>query len=408
MPPLGLIQIASVTPDNFEIEIIDENVESLKFEETDVVGISFMTSSAFRAYEIADRYRDMGSTVILGGIHPSILPQEATKHADSVIIGEADEIWDTVIRDYNQNKLKKHYTAKHKPDLSKLPPLRDDLIKKEKYFFPNLFQTSRGCPISCDFCSVSRFNGTRVRHRPIHDVISEIEYVGTEGRLRRHVFFVDDNIVADPRYAKELFKALKPLNIKWGSQTSILFGKDTELMELAVESGCRAILIGFESISQDALREIHKGHLYRTREYKNIINAIHSCGVVLEGAFIFGLDSDDRHVFKRTVDFCYETNMQVAQFSVLTPFPGTILYERLEREGRILTRDWGQYDAFHTVFQPLQMSAEELQKGVEWSYGAFYSFASSIKRIACMLPKIGPRYTSLVSSINYDFHRFAG
>jgi len=415
MPSLGLVCIASATPDDVEVEIIDENIEELHFEETDIVGISTMTPTAHRAYEIADKYRGLGSKVILGGIHPSILPQEAIEHADGVVIGEADEIWPQVIQDFARNKLQRFYIAEQRPDLSKLPSFRRDLIRRNKYFVKNPAQTSRGCPVNCDFCSVSRFNGTRVRHRPIKDVVHEIE--GMEGGMTQYVpfadhnitdvLFVDDNIAADPKYSRELFKALKPLNIRWASQTSILLAKDSELLQLAVESGCRIVFIGFESLRQDALKEVHKDYLYRTEEYREVIKVLHDHRIAIEAAFIFGLDSDDKDVFKRTVDFCYETNIQVAQFTILTPFPGTASYKRLEKEGRIISRDWRMYDAFHTVFRPLQMLPEELQEGVEKAYKEFYSLKSSAKRIACMMPKLGPQYAPLLGLINYDFYRFA-
>lgn len=244
-----------------------------------------------------------------------------------------------------------------------------------------------------------------MRHRPIKDVIQEVECI--EGRLKRYIFFADDNITADPKYSRELFNALKSLNIRWASQASILFAKDSGLLQLAVESGCRAVFIGFESLNQDALKGVHKSSLYRVEEYREVIKMLHSYRITVEAAFIFGLDSDDKEVFKRTVDFCYETNIQVAQFTVLTPFPGTALYKRLEKDGRIITRDWRMYDAFHTVFQPLQMSPEELQEGVDKAYKEFYSLKSSAKRIACMMPTLKPHYSALISLINYDFYRFA-
>jgi radical SAM superfamily enzyme YgiQ (UPF0313 family) len=382
MPPLGLMRLASVTPPEYEVEIIDENVEKIKYDNTDLVGISAMTSLANRAYEIADRYRSRGVKVILGGIHPSILPEEAITHADAVVIGEADLIWKEVLRDFGNNELKKFYQTDSPPDLSSLPVIKANSMIKNKYFFPNSVQTSRGCPFGCDFCSVSQYNGVKIRHRPIEHILSEIDNFKT-GLMKKMFFFTDDNIAGNPVYSEELFKAIKPLKLKWGSQASITIAKNEKILKLAAESGCTALLIGFESLKQESLDEVHKA--YKAREYKEMVKRIHDHGIVLEGAFIFGFDNDDKDVFEKTLDFCHETGIDVAQFTALTPFPGTRLFERMKEANRLITYNWDYYDAFNVVFRPKNMTVEELQDGIRWAYYSFYSTKSIAKRFFSLL-----------------------
>lgn len=402
IPPLGLALLASLTPEEFDVELIDENMEKLDFIETDVVGISVMTSVANRAYKIADKYRAMGAKVILGGIHPSMLPKETIKHADSIVIGEADDIWPDVMNDFKQGKLKRIYKAKKFPNLSKSPFPRKDLFKRNKYFhFFNSIQTSRGCPFGCDFCSVSKFNGRIVRHRPVEDIIEEIK--STRGLLKKYVFFADDNIAGDFSYAKRLFKALTPLNIRWVSQCSLPIAKDEKLLKLAAESGCKALFIGFESLSQKALKEVHKS--YKVEEYEGLIKKIHDYGILVEGSFIFGFDNDDKTVFKKTVDFCYKNDIEVAQFSFLTPYPGTELFNRFQKEKRILTYNWGLYDGIHVVFKPKNMTPQELlQNGIK-AYQESYSTKSIFKRIVLRTFKIKPIYAFWSILANLDFKR---
>ncbi|UCD83286.1 MAG: B12-binding domain-containing radical SAM protein [Deltaproteobacteria bacterium] len=404
MPPLPLMQLAALTPPDIEVEIIDENVEAVGYQETDLVGISSMTSSAPRAYQIADTYREKGIPVILGGIHPSILPEEAAVHADSVVIGEADKIWPQIFQDFRDNSLRDSYRGSEIPDLKDLTPLRRDLIKKDKYFFTRLLQTSRGCPMNCDFCSVSDFNGIRMRHRPIDQIMEEIEAFSTIWK-RRFLLFADDNIVGDKPFARRLFDALKSTKIRWGSMSSIEIARDPDFLQLARESGCRALFIGFESIRQDALQEIHKR--YKVREYEELIKRIQDLGITLEGSFIFGFDGDNKDVFKQTVEFCYRNNFNLVQFSVLTPFPGTRLFANLKKVGRILTYDWTRYDAFHCVYQPAKMSPEELQEGIIDAYQQFYSNSSIVKRLGSTALKIKWPYSILMSMMNYDFKHFA-
>ncbi|TES90293.1 MAG: B12-binding domain-containing radical SAM protein, partial [Desulfobacteraceae bacterium] len=357
-----------------------------------------------RAYQIADTFRERGIPVIVGGIHPSILPEEAAAHADSVIIGEADTIWPQILQDFKDNNLQSSYRASQIPDLADLPPRRRDLIKKDKYFFTRLLQTSRGCPMNCDFCSVSDFNGIRMRHRPIDQIMEEVEAFSTTLK-RRFLLFADDNIVGDKPFARKLFHALKSMKIRWGSMSSIEIARDPDFLRLARESGCRALFIGFESIRQDALQEIHKR--FKVSEYEELIKRIQGLGITLEGAFIFGFDGDNKDVFEQTVEFCYRNNLNLVQFSALTPFPGTRLFSHLKKAGRILTHDWTKYDAFHCVYQPAKMSSEELQEGIVNAYRQFYSNSSIVKRLGATALKLKWPYSILMSLMNYDFKHFA-
>lgn len=373
MPPQGLLCLAAMTPDDVELSLVDENIEPLDFEPADVVGITAMTCCANRAYRIADRYRALGSKVVLGGIHPSVLPEEAIQHADSVVIGEADDIWAVILEEYAADRLRPFYKAE--APVIDLPVPRTDLARQEKYAFPPVVQTTRGCPYRCDFCSVSFFNGTRLRHKPVEQVVEEIsdQLRESEGPFKRTVLFADDNISGNPKYAASLFEALKPSRINWASHAAINIAKEERLLTLAADSGCKSLFIGFESLNQAALEEINKPPIYQMKEYGDLVKRIHDHGIVVEALFIFGLDADDKDVFKRTTDFCHKNNIQAAQFSILSPFPGTPLYERLKAAGRILTFDWDVYDGIHVVFQPKQMSVEELRQGVAQAYQDFYS-----------------------------------
>lgn len=374
VPPFGLAQIASLTPPEHNVTILDENIERIDTEklDTDVAAITAMTPLASRAYEISSSLRKRGILTIMGGIHPSLMPSEALKFCDSVVIGEAEGVWRSIISDIERGALKTRYLGQPH-SLEALPKPRLDLCKREKYFETNLVQTTRGCPNNCDFCSVSTFFGGKFRSRPVSDVISEIaELKG------KRVLFVDDNIAGNPEHSKRLFKELIPLGKKWYSQSSLAI-VDDELLKLASESGCITLFIGFESISESCLREVHKVNL--VSKYKEYIRKIRDYGITIEGFFIFGFDGDDKTTFKKTVDFCHEMELEAVQFTILTPFPKTKLFNRLEVQGRILTRDWSKYDATHVVFSPKQMTVEEIYEGFTYAYDEYYSIKSVLSRI---------------------------
>ncbi len=397
-PPLGLLQVAGLTPPDVEVKLTDEAVEDVDVDyEADLVGISFNTASAIRAFEIAREFKKRGVKVVMGGAHPTMMPEECVQYADSVVIGEAECSWPQLLKDVRMGKLEKFYRCNGFPSLENLPFPRRDLLNPKKYAVFWTLQTTRGCPYNCDFCSVTRFFGRTYRTRPVRDVIKEIEEMDS-----KFIVFVDDNILGDPRYAKELFKELIPLRKLWLAQGSLNATKDEELIKLAARAGCRGLFIGFESISEECLREVGKRHNI-VEEYRRAIRRLHAFGISIIGAFIFGFDNDDKDVFKRTVEFVYRERIDLPQFSILTPLPGTTLYERFEREGRILSRDWSKYTGNHCVFYPKNMSPEELEAGLRWAYKEANSFLHLVRRSLCFSKRLP---VSIL--LNYYFHKVVG
>ena len=312
----------------------------------------------------------------MGGIHASSLPYEAKKHVDAVVIGEAETVWKKLLEDVRSGKLKPFYKAEGLCSLKGLPHPRQDLLKKQAYMTTNCIQTTRGCPFNCNYCSVTQFFGHRYRLRPVEEVVEEAKkYSGN------FVAFVDDNIVGNPSYAKKLFKALIPLNIRWGSQGSLTMAKDDELLKLAAKSGCSAMFIGFESLSQKNLKAMNKS-INKVDEYSDAIKKIHDHGIMVNGAFIFGLDYDDESVFERTVRFVEKEKIELATYHILTPLPGTLLFQQMEKQGRIIDWDWSKYNSINVVFKPKLMSEETLQNGYYWAFKETYSWHSILKRLA--------------------------
>ena len=375
-PFLSLTMLAGMTDESWDVTIIDENVQAIDFDDRpDLVGISMMTPLAPRGYAIADEYRKRKIPVILGGIHPTMVPAEAAEHADSVVTGEAESIWPQVLADAKMLKLKSRYTTDNYHALTDLSFPRRDLLNSKGYFFINTVQTTRGCPFDCEFCSVTAFYGRTYRTRPISEVIQEVEQM--EGR---HVFFVDDNIVGKPAYAKKLFQALKPLKKQWFSQASLSIVKDRQLLQLARDSGCGGLFVGFESLSQETLKAYGKS-VNRSAEYRDAVKRIHDYGIGIQGSFIFGADQDDPSVFSDVLRFVEKSHIEAAIFSVLTPFPGTEIFTEFQRAKRILHTNWELYDMNHVVFKPKLMSAPQLQNGLDWAYKKLYGYPSIIKRL---------------------------
>lgn len=381
--PLALPTLAALTPQDVEVTITDENVEPIDYDEpVDLVGISFLTSLAPRAYEIADEFRVRNIPVVLGGIHASMLPEEAIQHADSVVIGEAEEIWPKLIDGFRLGELQKFYRASNFPSLEYSPMPRWGLLKSDSYCFFSV-QTGRGCPHNCNFCSVTAFNGHKYRHKPIENVIKEIRTL-KQIDPRKPIFFADDNILAIPNYAGKLFEALIPFNIRWECQASINRLGDGSLLELMYQSGCRQIFVGFESVSQKSLDLMNKGKVNKVEEYVERVEKVHSHGIAVCGSFMVGSDADDQTVFKNTIKFIDDTNMAFSMINVLTPAPGTDLYRRLEMEKRLLDKHWWEYDGESVCFKPHLMSAESLERGRNqvlrqiYSYGAFYKRLSNL------------------------------
>lgn len=375
-PYLALTTLAALTSDEWEISILDENVKPLDFSDLpDLAAISIMTPLAKRGYEIADTYRGKKVPVVLGGIHPTMMQEESKAHAEAVVLGEAEEIWFQVLSDFEQGTLKAFYKAPNFCNLKRLPLPKRNLLDRKAYFFVNTIQTTRGCPFDCEFCSVTSFYGRTYRVRPVEDVIDEM--ASMEGGF---VFFVDDNIVGNPSYAKELFKALIPLKVKWFSQAALNIVKDRVLLDLARQSGCKGLFIGFESLSQESLNAMGKS-INTVNRYKDEIKMIHDHGIGIQGSFIFGTDQDDNSIFSDVLRFVEKTHLEAVLFSVLTPFPGTRIQEALLRQNRIIHTNWDKYDMNHVVFRPQRMTPAQLQAGLNWAYKRLYGYSSIMKRL---------------------------
>lgn len=400
-PKLSMPTIAAYTPPDVNVEIIDECVQDIDFNaKVDLVGISVMTFLSTRAYEIAAEFRARGVKVVLGGIHVSMCPDEAKQHADSVVVGEAEKAWPQLIADFKRGEMKPMYVEKELSNLDALQTPRRDLLKPGAYWTTNCVQTSRGCPFDCDFCTVTIFGGNQFRLRPVDEVVEEVR------RLNKgFVVFVDDNIAGHKAYAKQLFKALAPLKINWGSQASLTMARDPELLELAAKSGCTALFIGVESISAENLAAANK-RFNKVEKFKEEFSRFHDYGIQIMTGMIFGFDNDDETVFERTVEFLEENRIELTMFNILTPLPGTNLYKQMDAEGRIIDRNWENYDGRHVVFQPKLMSPETLQEGFYWAYHRFFSFPSVLRRVVPSFWKV-PRKRLILErlAVNYAFRK---
>ncbi len=401
-PPLNLPIVASLTPPDVDIQLVDENVESWDLDEkmADLVGITAMTAQAPRAYQIAGEMRKRGAKVVLGGMHATALPGEAAEHADAVVVGEAEAIWPSVWDDFRNNRLKRIYNHFDRPSLRNLPAPRRDLLSNTGYMFKNTIQVFRGCKFDCSFCSVTRFFGRSYRMKPLDDVLAEIKNLRGTSLASRFFGFLDDNIVGDRSYSLELFSKLVPLDIMWAGQATLDVVGIPGVVPLMAKSGCRALFIGLESSNPSSLKEARKKWL-KPDEFREKINYLHDHGIMVEGAFIVGFDSDDNDVFERTVDFADKIGLDAAQFSILTPFPGTALHEKLESEGRIIDRDWSKYGVDEVVYKPARMSPEKLQEGYHWAWREFYSRRKIAKRVLRTIKNWKSMFPSLVFQTQY-------
>ena len=380
---LAIPTLASLTPPRHEIRIFDENIEDIDYTwKADLVGISVRTMFAKRAYTISEAYRKKGVQTVLGGIHPSMCPEEALQYCSSVVIGEAEEVWPALLQDAENGLLKRLYKAPRLADLTAYPvPVREPLSRNR--YLLDIVQTTKGCPFHCEFCSVYAFDGQKIRHKTIEQVTEEVETIsGSRAKYKKRnvIFFADDNIIADKRFARELFLALKPYNINWMCQASIDISQEEELLTLMSDSGCGAIFIGLESLSKQNLAKMHKG-INQRYDYVEAIKRIQSHGILVHGSFIVGYDFDSRATFEELVDFIQEANLLMPLINILTPFPGTELFKRLEDEGRIIHKDWSKYDARHVVFSPSSMPPEDLFQEYKRIVRAVYSFDSIWKKL---------------------------
>lgn len=377
-PYLSATTLAALTPPEIEVNIQDENTQEIIFEkDIDVAAITIMTPLAIRGYEIADKFRDNRTKVIMGGFHATWMPEEAALHADAVVTGEAEGIWKEIMEDAQNDRLKQRYSSRTVSDLDGLPPARRDLLNKDSYFFINTVQTTRGCPFDCDFCSVTAFYGRTYRCRPPEDIERELQGISGGAKF---LFLVDDNITGNPAYAKKLFGILKKYPFKWLSQTSITFAENPELLKLAQESGCYGMFIGFETLTQEGLEKLNK-KFNCAEKYAEHIKRIHDHGIGIQGSFIFGYDWDTPASFDTVVNFADRTKLDSVLFTILTPYPGTKVFSRMMAENRILTTDWSKYDMAHVVYKPKSMSPEELQDSYLQANREVYSWRSMLRRL---------------------------
>jgi radical SAM superfamily enzyme YgiQ (UPF0313 family) len=377
--PLTLTTLAALAPPELGIDfaLYDEGIADIPPDlDVNLVGLTVITGSSVRAYELARHYRTRGIAVVLGGPHVTLMPQEAQQHADAICVGYAEETWPQLLRDFAHGNMRPRYDQGHGFALTNLPFPRRDLLDKRHYLTQAVFEATRACAHDCEFCVVPTAWGRRQFQKPVGHVVEDIRRFG-----KRSIIFIDLNLISDRAYAAELFTALIPLNIRWFGLSTSLIGRDPELMELTARSGCAGLLIGFESICESSLGDVRKRFNDPTL-YRTLVTDLHALGISIQGCFVFGHDHDTTGVFDETVQFCVDAGIDLPRFAILTPFPGTPLHQRLDREGRILTKNWELYDGQHVVFRPAGMTPRELQVGHEKAWRDVYSYGSIARRLA--------------------------
>ncbi|MBU0496755.1 MAG: B12-binding domain-containing radical SAM protein [Candidatus Thermoplasmatota archaeon] len=402
-PIITLPHLAAITPSNHQVELINENYENLDFNtDADLIGITCYTMTAPRVYEIADELRKRGKKVVLGGYHPTALPQEAKQHADSVVLGEAELTWPEVIADAEKGQMKEFYGPNTTFDMVTIPPLRRDLIKHNPIM--GAVQSSRGCTNRCEFCAIASFCNHGLKQRPVKNVVAEIQ------QMPNRLFVIHDpHLTANRKYAMELFRELikQKVNKGWvaNGTANILGIVDDEFLKLAHKSGCVEWFVGFESVSQAALNNIKKTH-NKVEDFKKTIDRLHKYNMTVQGGIIFGFDEDTPDIFETTLQKMNEWNIDAVEINILTPYPGTPLYDRLVKENRLLTKDWSRYTQVDVVFKPKLMTEQELFNGARMVAKNYYSMYRVIQRAARVF-LITRRVTGLLpAGTNYTFRRY--
>jgi radical SAM superfamily enzyme YgiQ (UPF0313 family) len=372
-PPLGLATLAAYLSPDDRAAIVDEHVERLTIDDDpDLVVIQVYITNAYRAYRLADHYRSKGAFVCLGGLHVTSLPDEADAHADAIFLGPGEQTFPEFLKDFRAGKPRRIYASTTGRTLERVPPVRRDLIRRNCYLVPNSIVVSRGCPQHCDFCYKDAFfqAGRGFYTQRVDDALAEIERLPG-----RHLYFLDDHLLGDRRFAESLFEGMKGMGrLFQGAATvdSILRG---DLIERAAEAGLRSIFVGFETLTpQNLIRSNKRQNL--GRDYKAVADRLHSLGIMINGSFVFGMDDDGEDVFRRTVDWAIQHGITTATFHIQTPYPGTGLHARMVREGRMLTRNWDLYDTRHVVYRPARLKPEVLKTGYDWAYREFYRWGS--------------------------------
>jgi radical SAM superfamily enzyme YgiQ (UPF0313 family) len=378
--PLTLTTLAALVPPELgaQVALYDEGIQEVPERlEADLVGMTVITGTARRAYELAARFRAAGKTVVLGGPHVTLMPQEAAQHADAIVVGYAEDAWPALLRDYARGALKAEY--RQAPDFSLerpgMPFARRELFDRRAFLTQAVFEATRSCAHECEFCVAPAAWGRKQLQKPVSWVIEDIRRVGD-----KRILFVDLNLVSDMAYAAELFTALAPLKVRWFGLSTVLIAHNRELMELMARSGCRGLLLGLETVTAPSLRDAGK-RFNGSVDYARLIADLHELGIAVQGCFVFGLDHDTPQVFDRTAELAIDAGIDLPRFAVLTPFPGTPLHHRLAREKRILTTDWELYDGQHVVFQPRHMSPRELAAGHERTWKRVYRYGAILRRL---------------------------
>jgi radical SAM superfamily enzyme YgiQ (UPF0313 family) len=371
-PPLGLATLAAHLRDDDEVVIQDEHVEKLDLDdEPDLVVIQVYVTSARRSYALADHYRARGAWVALGGLHVTSLPEEAAQHADTIFLGPGEDTWPGFLDDFRAGRQNPIYRSRIRT-LEGMPPPRRDLIRRELYLVPNSLVVSRGCPHHCDFCYKDAFfeGGRDFYTQTVDDALAEIDRLPG-----RHLYFLDDNLLANPRFAGELFRGMRGMGRVWQAGGTVQCVLRPGLLEQAVEAGLRSLFVGFETLDPEGLRSWNK-HPNVGRDYDRAVRRLHDLGVMINGSFVFGADGEDETVFDRTVEWAVSRGIETATFHILTPYPGTALHRRMTEEGRILHDDWERYDTRHAVFRPTGMTPGALEAGYGRAYREFYRWSS--------------------------------
>jgi len=392
---LSLPAVAAATPDGNEITIEDERVKKIRLDDSpDLVGISFEVFRAYRAYEIADHYRQRHVPVVLGGMHTSVMPEEGLKHADAVVVGEADEVWPRVVADAMAGKMRGIYRGKKAVDLAKLNRPRLDLLDASRYFPLYPIEATRGCTHACSFCSTRYVHGYGFRTRPVDHVIADVERAGD-----RIIAFLDDNLAADEVFAKQLFTAMIPHEKKFFMQSHVLLAENDELLTLAAKAGCIGVFVGIESVSADTLSEANKG-FNRVDRLKNNIAHFHDRGIMVDGGIIFGFDTDTPDVFDQTIEVVKRVKIDSIAVNILIPYPGTDFYRKFESEGRVICTDYTKYTGGTVIVRPQNMTVEQLQTGYNRFTKDYYRMMEIVYR-AFKQPNAVATITGLISNVGH-------
>lgn len=375
-PPLGLATLAAYLDDTDDVEIQDQHVETLTLNDTpDLVLIQVYITNAKRAYAIAQHYRDKGVYVALGGLHVTSLPDEAAQYADTIFLGPAEQTFPEFLKDFRAKSPKKRYVSTNGRTIQNQPQIRRDLIKREKYLVPNSLVISRGCPHHCDFCYKDAFfkGGASFYTQRVDEILAEISRLPG-----KHLYFLDDHLLGNPRLATELFEGMRGMNRVFQGAATVKSILEGDLIEKAAQAGLRSLFVGFETFSPENLRQSNKSQNLKA-DYERAVKRLHDLGIMINGSFVFGLDDDGPDVFKRTVDWGVSNAITTSTYHILTPYPGTRLFDSMQQSGRLLTTDWDLYDTRHVVYQSKGLTAKELEDGYWWAYKEFYRWSNIFK-----------------------------